>query len=227
VSEKEGTRMTEMVTFPVGGRTATGYLALPEQGQGPALLVLHAWWGLTDFFKAVCDRLGGEGFVALAPDLYHGKIATSLEEAERLSALDEDTASQDIIGAIAFLLKQPAMSGSTIGAVGFSLGGYWALLLKEPVTAMVTFYGLPAPESVTANAAFLGHFAEHDEFESVESVHQLETYLHGSGREASFYIYPGTQHWFFEQDRPDFYHPEAAQLAWERTISFLRRHLNR
>lgn len=219
--------MTEMVTFPVDGRTATGYLALPEQGKGPAVLVLHAWWGLTDFFKAVCDRLAAEGFVALAPDLYHGKSATTVEEAERLSALDEDTASLDIMGAIAFLLEQPATSARTMGAIGFSLGGYWALQLKEPVSAMVTFYGLPAPESVTANAAFLGHFAEHDEFESVESVHQLETSLHRSGREANFYIYSGTQHWFFEQDRPEFYYPEAAQLAWERTISFLRRCLER
>ncbi len=219
--------MTAMVTFPVDGRTATGYLALPEQGKGSALLVLHAWWGLTDFFKAVCDRLAAEGFVALAPDLYHGEIATTVEEAERFAALDEDTAYQDIMGAIAFLLKQPATSGSTIGAVGFSMGGYWALLLKEPVAAIVTFYGLPAPESVTANAAFLGHFAEHDEFESLTSVRQLEAYLQSSGREARFYIYPGTQHWFFEQDRPDFYHPEAAQLAWERTISFLRRSLER
>ncbi len=227
---KRGQTMTgNMVEFEAAGsngRTTTGYLAVPASGRGPGVLVLHAWWGLNEFFKSLCERLAGEGFVALAPDLYHGRTAASIDGAKQLmSTLNSDEASLDITGAIDYLLAQQATQGDKVGVIGFSMGGAWALQLDQHVAAIVTFYGLGDPQDVTANAAFLGHFADPDEFESIEDARQLEELIRASGREVTFHIYSGAQHWFFEEDRPDAYNPEAAQLAWERTLAFLHTHL--
>ncbi len=109
--------------------------------------------------------------------------------------------------------------------IGFSMGGYWALLLEDHVKAIVTFYGLGDPNSVTAQAAFMGHFAEHDEFESVDAVHQMEDHIRSLGKEVSFTIYPGTRHWFFEENRPE-YDANAAKQAWDATVQFLHQHLS-
>jgi carboxymethylenebutenolidase len=209
------------------GRTIDAYLAVPENGSGPGVLVLHAWWGLTDVFKQVCDRLAQEGFVALAPDLYHGKTATSVDEAEQLASkmMESEAAPQDVNASLSYLLQQSGRSGKSFGAIGFSLGSSYALELKNPVTAIVTFYGTTYPEHIQAKADFLGHFAEGDEFEPVEQVRELEAYIRSSGRHASFFVYPGTHHWFFEENRPE-YNPEAARLAWERTIEFLHQRLD-
>ena len=105
------------------------------------------------------------------------------------------------------------------------MGGFRALMMEDSLSAIVTFYGLTDPESVTAQAAFLGHFAENDDFESQEGVEAMEAHLRGRGREVTFSTYPGTQHWFFETDRPE-YNAGATQVAWERTLAFFRRHLN-
>ncbi len=217
-----------MKEFPAGGRTIRGYLAVPEQGSGPGVLVLHAWWGLNDFFKQVCDRLAREGFIAFAPDLYQGKTTTSLEEAEQLAtqSIESEETAQALDAAIDYLLAQPGRSGKAPGAVGFSLGGFWALGLKDHVAAIVTFYGTTSPERVRPGVDILGHFAEHDEFEPGEQVRQFEETLRSSGRQVSFFSYPGTHHWFFEENCPE-YNPEAARLAWERTIAFLHQKLER
>lgn len=227
MNEQNGeAHMGKTVPFAVDGRSSTAYLAHPEQDEGPPVLVLHAWWGLTDTFKSVCDWLAAEGFVALAPDLYHGQTAGTIEDAERLSrTLDHERAFEDVLGAVGFINDQPAVRGSAIGVIGFSLGSYFALQLKAPAAAIVTFYGLCYPDRVTGNAAFLGHFAEQDEYESADVMRELESSLHSLGRDVNFYIYPGTRHWFFEEDRPDFYNPEATKLAWERTIDFLQKSL--
>ncbi len=216
-----------MREFQADGRTISAYLAVPEQGSGPGVLVLHAWWGLTDVFKQVCDRLAQEGFIALAPDLYHGKTTTSIDEAEQLASerIESDETSQDLTASISALLKQSGRRGKALGAVGFSLGGYWALGLKDQMAALVTFYGTTAPENVLAQADFLGHFAEHDDFEPIEQVRQREEAIRSSGRHASFFLYPGTRHWFFEENRPE-YDAEAARIAWERTIEFLHQRLD-
>lgn len=215
-----------MVEFQANGRTITGYLATPKNATAPGLLVLHAWWGLTDFFKQVCERFANEGFMAFAPDLYDGKTATTVEEAQELvPALNSDETYQTITAAIEYLFKHPGRRGNTLGAVGFSMGGYWVLRLEDHIGAIVTFYGTTDAEEVTANVAFLGHFAEHDDFEPLEGVVRFEEEVRSSGREVSFYIYPGTQHWFFEENRPNEYNAEAARLAWERTIEFLHEQL--
>jgi len=92
------------------------------------------------------------------------------------------------------------------------------------MAAIVTFYGTTAPERVKAGADVLGHFAEHDDFEPIEQVRQFEEDLRSSGRPASFFVYPGTHHWFFEENRPE-YDAEAARVAWKRTIEFLHQRL--
>ncbi len=207
------------------------YLAIPPAGAGPGVLVLHAWWGLIPFFRHCCDRLAHAGFVAAAPDLYHGAIATTIAEAQRLRAtLKRPVAFQTILQAAHSLQTHPAVPSDTIGSIGFSLGGHYALWLAEQptasVSATVTFYGTRGGDYTQSRSAFLGHFAEHDAWVAASGVRKLERTLRAAGREATFHTYPDTAHWFAEEDRPDVYHAEAAQLAWQRTITFLRAHVH-
>src|SRR3712207_3500129 len=137
-----------MIEFPVGDGRTTGYLALPKEGKGAGVLVLHAWWGLNDFFKQFCDRLAAESFVVLAPDLYHGAIATTIDEAEqRIAALDFEQATREVSGAIDYLRDHAAVRGDGLGVAGFSMGAAYALLAStafkpEDIAAVVTFYGM-------------------------------------------------------------------------------------
>jgi carboxymethylenebutenolidase len=211
-------------------QTAPAYVAIPQQRTGPGVVVLHAWWGLNDFFKQLCDRLAGAGFIAVAPDLYGGKTAATIEEAQQLlAALDGQEASAKVTDAVTYLRTHPDVHGDGIGAIGFSMGGAWALLLSTlrptDIAAVVVFYGSEPADFATARAAYLGHYAEDDEWEPTEGVQQLEQALRNAGRNVTFHSYPGTGHWFFEENRPDAYNEEAAQLAWERTIAFLHEHL--
>ncbi|MEO8396286.1 MAG: dienelactone hydrolase family protein [Chloroflexota bacterium] len=212
------------------------YLALPEakQGveQGAGVLLLHAWWGLTDFFKATADRMAEEGFVVLAPDLYHGATAKTIEEAQHLNQIyesDADAMIAQIDGAIDFLTVHPAVSSDGLGLVGFSMGANWGLYTAhhqpEAIAVLVVFYGTYNGNLSEMRAAFQGHFAENDDFESREGVEQLEQTLTGMGLEANVFFYEGTGHWFFEADRPA-YHPESARLSWEWMVKFLHEKLD-
>jgi carboxymethylenebutenolidase len=226
-----------MREIQVDGRMISAYLAVPEHGSGPGVLVLHAWWGLTDVFKRVCDRLAEAGFVALAPDLYHGRTTTSIEEAQALGeALDQDVERWrgDIAGAMQFLRQHDAIhlagGRSKLAFVGFSLGDAYALdmsvTLADQIAAVVVFYGsYPGLDYRRASAAYLLHFAEDDPFEPAESVAQMEQELQAAGRPVTVYTYPGTKHWFFEENRPE-YDAQAARVAWERTIAFLHQQLD-
>jgi carboxymethylenebutenolidase len=226
-----------MIEFDANGSTAPGYLATPDAATGPGVVVLHAWWGLTEPFRQVCDRLAESGFVALAPDLYRGKTTAQVEEAEVLvAALDQESerVRGDITGALQFLRQygatRPADGRGAFGLVAFSLGGAYALdmsvNLAEEIAAVVNFYATyPDLDYRGAKAAYLCHFAEHDPYESAESVVQMEQALRAGGKRSTFYTYPGTTHWFFEANRPDAYDAAAAALAWERTIAFLNAEL--
>jgi carboxymethylenebutenolidase len=194
-------------------------------------LVLHAWWGLNDFFRDFCDRLARAGFVALAPDMFSGKVVRTIDEAKQhLSQFNEE---QDVplivLSAVEDLSKNPAVTGNRLGIVGFSMGAYWALWLAqqkpELIGAVTLFYGTNGGDGgfQDSTAAFLGHFAESDEFEPPANVDNLEESLRRAGRPVTFYRYPGTGHWFFEQDVSRAYNPAAASLAWERTLAFLKR----
>jgi carboxymethylenebutenolidase len=225
-----------MKEFQVDDRTFSGYLAEPTAGSGPGVVVLHAWWGLTEPFRQVCDRLAREGFVALAPDLYHGKTTASVEEADTLvEALnqDEERVRGDIAGSVQVLRQHEAThqedGRGKLAVVGFSLGGAYALdmsvTLAQEIAAVVTFYAsYPGLDYGGANAAYLCHFAEDDPFEPAESVAEMEQELQAARRPFTFYTYPGTKHWFFEENRPE-YDAEAARAAWERTIQFLHERL--
>lgn len=217
--------------FDVNGTKVAGYLALPERGYGPAVLVLHAWWGLTPFFKDVCERLAAEGFVAFAPDRYGGPTAATIEEAETLQRQREDWERTEaaLRASVEFLRTHETVVGGGLGALGFSAGAAWALLLsvREPelLRAVVAFYGTWQMDYSGARAAYLGHYAEVDEWEPIDEVRGTQEALRAAGCEVRFYTYPGVGHWFFEEDRVEHYDAQAASLAWQRTIEFLRARL--
>ena len=207
-----------------------GFLALPPNGKGPGVLVLHAWWGLNDTIKAFCTRLAKAGFVAFAPDLYHGKVADTIADAERLgSALGTNhlQAKAEIVEAARFLKERADHADRGLTVIGFSLGAYYALDLAaaeaELIHSVVIFYGTGPADFSRSKATYLGHFAEEDEYEPQANVDDLAESLRSAGRPVTFYRYPNTGHWFFEPDRVQAYNQAAASLAWDRTLDFLRR----
>jgi carboxymethylenebutenolidase len=205
------------------------YLATPKSAPRGGILVLHAWWGLNDVFKDFCNRLANEGYIILAPDLYGGEVATTPASAKRLrqAKIKSDPTLYQILDA--FERLQIEANGAPIALIGFSLGAWLGLWLVEEkpkdIDATVLFYGARGGEYVKTKSAFLGHFAETDEFVSASGRKKLEKTLKAAGREVAFHIYPDTGHWFFEKDRPE-YNSQAADLAWQRTVEFLRKHLN-
>jgi len=216
------------ITFDVNGQSSTGYLAVPEQPDAPGVLVLHAWWGLNKTIKEVCDRLAGEGFVAFAPDLYHGKVADNIADAETLGkALDTNhlQARAEVAAATMFLNGRVGQADRGLAVMGFSLGAYYALDLAaadpEHIRSVVLFYGTGGVDFSNSRAAYLGHFAANDEFEPLEGIRAMEAEIRTAGLKVTFHIYPDTSHWFFEEDRPQ-YDLQAAGLAWSRTLEFLR-----
>jgi len=207
----------------------TGYLAIPERGAGPGILVLHAWWGLNQFFKDLCDRLAAEGFVALAPDLLGGQVADTIEDAERqLAGADADGLAHLTRSSLWTLREMPITPDAPVGVVGFSMGASMALWLSarvpEAVAATTVFYGAQDIDFADARSAYLGHFADVDPWVDDDSVALLEAELRLDELDVDFHRYPGTGHWFFEPDRPE-YDAAAADLAWDRTLAFFRQHL--
>ncbi len=206
------------------------YIAIPKAGSGPGVLVLHSWWGLNAFFKDLCDRFADTGFVALAPDLYAGKVASTVAAAKKLRA--EATASRRqpaykmLMAAIDQLSNHEAVTSPRVALAGFSMGGHWALWLAQrpelPIAATVVFYAARNGDFTHSGSRFLLHFAENDDWVSAVSVKKLKRSLKVAGRDSSYYEYPGTGHWFFESDRIDAFHRASAALAWKRTLAFLR-----
>ena len=225
--------MGEIIEFPSNGSTGSGYIALPHSGGGPGVLVVQEWWGLLPQITRVCDRLAAEGFVALAPDLYHGKqvpLTEPDEAAKEMMAMDMSRAANDLSGAVDELIRRSSSDKAAV--VGFCMGGGLALVLAcrrpESLNAVVPFYGVipwpdAQPDYSRIQAPVLGHFAELDSFFTPDLARKLETELKGLGKDAEFHIYEGVDHAFFNEDRPEVYNPDAAQMAWQRTLAFLRR----
>lgn len=220
------------VTFPSNGSTAHGYLAVPESGRGPGVVVIQEWWGLTDHIAQVTDRFAGEGFVALAPDLYGGATTHDAGEARRLmEQMPVDGAARDLAGALDFLLEHPAVTSDTAGVVGFCMGGAFVLRLAAQegprVGAAVPFYGLPGPDTDYSGltAAVLGHYGEEDTSVPLDAVHAAAARIEEqSGVTPDIRVYPAGH--AFVNDAGAGHEPESAALAWDRTLEFLRSRLS-
>lgn len=222
----------EPIEFRSNGSSTAGYLARPASGSGPAVIVLQEWWGLVDHIKDVADRFAADGFVALAPDLYHGESTSSPDDAGRLMmALDIDRAASDLSGAVAYLLDLDAVAPKKVGTVGFCMGGQLALAAAcqiADVAACIDFYGVHPNITLDFSglrAPVLGLFAENDGFVSPEVVRKLEHDLDSAGATTDFHIYPGIDHAFFNDTRPDVFDEAAANDAWRRSLEFFRAHL--
>jgi carboxymethylenebutenolidase len=189
--------------------------------------VLHAWWGLNQFFKSVCDRLASEGFVVFAPDLNEGRVAKSIEEAkETMDSLEGKRKYLVAMAAMDYLRARPEVRKEAFALIGFSMGGAWSLSLAserpEDVRKVVLFYGAGEGDYKKMKADILGHFSDADEWEDIDYVRSMEGDMRKAGLNTTFHIYPQLPHWFFEEDRAEF-NPESAELAWQRTLEFLRR----
>jgi len=219
-----------VIEFPGNGRKVRGYLSKPDSGSGPGVLVIQEWWGLVEHIKSVADRIAASGYVALAPDLYHGEATRSPDEAGKLMmALEIEETEKDLLGAATHLLSQS--SGRKLGAVGFCMGGQLALYAasrNDAIRACVDFYGIHPnvkPDYANIKAAVLGLFAEKDVYVSPEVVQKLEAVLKKAGIETDFTIYPDCDHGFFNDTRKEVHDVAAAADAWHRVQTFLKKHL--
>jgi carboxymethylenebutenolidase len=213
------------------GAATSGEIALPGgSGKAPGLVLVQEWWGVNDHIRSLADRFAAAGFVTLAPDLYHGKSTTDSNEAGQLmGALDGKQAMDDIAGAVAALLAHPRSNGK-VGITGFCMGGAYAFAAASAlpeIGAVVPFYGIPPAERLDfakMKAPILAHFASRDQWATAARAAEIQkevTARHGSMR---LEIYEA-DHAFVNDTRPDAYAPEAAKLAWERTLAFLHQHL--
>lgn len=215
------------ITFSVNGQPAQGYLALPSEANAPGVILLHAWWGLNPFFRSICDRLADEGFVGFAPDLNEGKVAQTVEEAKQIMT-DSDFARKHAIVAAApdFLRSRSEVRKEAFSVIGFSMGASWSLVLSserpDVIRKAVIFYGTEGADFSRIRAELLGHFSDVDEWEPMDGVRAMEADMRSAGMDPLLYTYPNTSHWFFEEDRPE-YDAESSELAWTRTLEFLRR----
>ena len=222
--------MGELVSFPANGHESRGYLAAPASSTGPGVIVLQEWWGLVEHIKRVCDRFARAGYVALAPDMYHGESAKSPDEAGKLMmALNIDRAAQDLRGACDLLVGRS--TGTRLGVVGFCMGGQLALYAATQdarIGACVDFYGIHPnvkPDFTRLEASVLGLFAERDGFVDKAAVEALDEALGAAGVERDLHVYPGVDHAFFNDERPEVYDDEAATDAWKRVERFFQAHL--
>jgi carboxymethylenebutenolidase len=223
--------MGERVSITANGKTREGYLARPAR-PGPGVIVIQEWWGLVPHIEHVADRLAAAGFVALAPDLFHGTTTKSPDEAGKLMmAMRIDETAHDLAAAIRDLSARPETTGETVGTIGFCMGGalsLYAACANSDVGACVVFYGghpKVTPNLAALKAPVLGIYAGRDGFVSPAVVAALDRELTALGKRHEFHTYPEAQHAFFNDDRPEVYDAKAAADAWTKTVAFLQREL--
>jgi carboxymethylenebutenolidase len=204
-----------------------GIPAFLGDGNGPGVVVLHEWWGLVPHIHDVCERLAAVGFTALAPDLYRGACAANddPDEADRLmKRLDRQGAVADAVAAIAELRRRGC---AKVGTLGFCTGGAVSLAASAlgPVDATASYYGI-WPHSGERNITnpVLVHVAEHEDYNPLVTPAQFPLWFTGMTN-VRLHLYPGTQHAFFNDTRPDLYDEAAASLSWDRTMQFFTEHL--
>lgn len=214
-----------MVEFGKG--TASGYLVGPSGGGAAGVVVLQEWWGLVPHIKDVCGRLAGEGYLALAPDLYHGQSTVEAAEAQHLmEGLDWGRAVSEITAAVGYLRSQGCQK---VGIVGFCMGGALSVLgsAKTSAAAVCAFYGFPPDKGAVAGACAPTQifFGEHEDFFSVPDAQAWAAKQRGLGRESAVHVYPGAGHAFYNDTRPEAYHEASAKDAWGKALAHFSRHL--
>jgi carboxymethylenebutenolidase len=218
--------MGQMTRLQAAAGDTDTYVAPARPSPGAPVLLLHPWWGLNQTIRDLADRLAGDGFTVMAPDLFDGTVLTTPDDAKAhvrsLTPADGDRIRAHVQATLDHLLARPNVRANRAAIIGLSFGameGTEVASLRSDVAALVCFYSgiFEAPKGV----AYLGHFAEDDEFDDSAQVADLEKTL---SEGSAAYVYPGTKHWFLEADRPE-YNADAAELAYSRTVAFLRKQL--
>jgi carboxymethylenebutenolidase len=224
--------MGDTIEFKRNGQRVGAYLAKPTgAGPSPAVIVIQEWWGLNDHIKDVAERYAREGYVALAPDLYHGKVTADPTEAGKLmGALNRENAVKDLVGAVAHLRGMKEVRGDRIGVTGFCMGGSYALLLacrSKDIHAAAPFYGEVPDEATLKGLAcpLLYIYGDADAWITRDEVKRLEATLKKLGKAGEVKIYPGAPHGFFNDTRKDAHRATEAQDAWRRTLDLFAKHL--
>ncbi|MBI3429833.1 MAG: dienelactone hydrolase family protein [Actinobacteria bacterium] len=224
------------ISFASNGGRCEGYLALPQSGSGPALIVIQEWWGLVGHITNVADRFAQAGFVVLAPDLYHGVTTQEPDEAKKLLMdLAIDKAALDIAGAAKYLSDRKDVVGKGVGVIGFCMGGslaLWSATLSPEIVATVGFYPgqpwsrmSPIWENYSGKHAII-HCSEHDGTSAAPGIQEALKAIRSAGGSAEAYDYPGTKHAFFNDERTEVYDTVASVQAWERTLAFFNAHIS-
>jgi carboxymethylenebutenolidase len=219
------------VTFASGAETASGYLAVPSgAGKKPAIVVIQEWWGVNDFIRKKTDEFAREGYVALAPDLYRGKVASDPDTAHQLMrGLPEDRALRDLKGAVAYLRSRPDVDGKRIASIGWCMGGGYSLslALADPtLSGAVLYYGRLVTEDAAIQALkvpLLGNFGGKDQGIPPESVREFERKARAAGQNVDFKIYPDAGHAFASSPQQPSYRAADAKDADARTEAFLKK----
>jgi len=225
--------MAETVEFKSNGHNASGYLVKPPSGSGPGVLVIQEWWGLDDDLKKMADKIAAAGFVALAPDLYHGKLAGHTEmdkAAELMNTMPPDRAGRDMSGAIDYLAAHSA-SPKGVGVVGFCMGGMLSFIIAanrgDKVKAVVPFYGFPQgpmePDWSKLTASVSGHMAENDSFFPPDKATALQDKLRKMGKDVTLTVHKGTGHAFMgPHNALGTLDEKLAATIWPQVIAFLK-----
>ena len=230
-SQKAGPDTALVHLGPAEGGTSAFVARPPGRAVAPAVIVIHEWWGLNGQIREIARRLSLQGYIAIVPDLYHGKVASDPETAHELSrALDSDRASADLDAALEWLRAQPRTAKSRVGVIGFCMGGALGLglALHDPaIAAAVMFYGRPETDPgklAPLKAPLQGHFGAEDQGIPVDRVEEFQQALKTAGKNAEIYVYAGAGHAFMHDGRPS-YNADSARRAWARVLAFFQKHL--
>ena len=218
----------DTIEFAANGGTASGYLAKPvDGGPYPGVVVIQEWWGLNPNICDIANRIAAEGYVALAPDLFHGAVTAEPDEAQKLMmSLQEPNALVDMSGAVAALQARDDVRSDRIGVTGFCLGGGMSLLLamnNPAVTAAAPFYGVPGAgmdNAANIQGAVMGFYAGHDDWITGEVVEGIQSALNDANVRNEIHMYPDSHHGFFNDTSPDVHDPTAAADAWAKLKAF-------